>query len=276
MENLDRAQEQQQGIFIPRPNVSNALPSSNRASLYCFACDIYCTSSTQMMTHLSGTKHERNMRLRKRAQCTTSAVCDVGSTICNQTTDLNCNSNSINSPTNTTSANINDSNSRTYMSQRPNSTGSNGVFQHDTTIPLSYNPCTEGRTSAYPVNELIIPTSTDNSDETEPPVPLYRTPSGSYYCKICNKSMRNLRMLQQHLVGKLHIRTEFLVKQGMSVQGQGQGQVHEQIQTQTQTQPSYPPPPQKRIYQRRWGNFKSLENWRTGGSSAKIQHGQSH
>lgn len=36
---------------------------------------------------------------------------------------------------------------------------------------------------------------------------LYRTPSGSYYCKLCNKAMNHISILQQHLQGKKHLKT---------------------------------------------------------------------
>lgn len=36
---------------------------------------------------------------------------------------------------------------------------------------------------------------------------MYRTPSGSYYCKLCNKAMNHISILQQHLQGKKHLKT---------------------------------------------------------------------
>ncbi|KAH8388675.1 hypothetical protein KR200_000437 [Drosophila serrata] len=36
---------------------------------------------------------------------------------------------------------------------------------------------------------------------------LYRTPTGQYYCKSCNKMMNHVTTLQQHLVGKKHLKT---------------------------------------------------------------------
>ncbi|EDW00456.1 GH11857 [Drosophila grimshawi] len=36
---------------------------------------------------------------------------------------------------------------------------------------------------------------------------MYRTPSGSYYCKLCNKAMNHIFILQQHLQGKRHLKT---------------------------------------------------------------------
>lgn len=36
---------------------------------------------------------------------------------------------------------------------------------------------------------------------------LYRTPSGCYYCKLCNKAMNHISILQQHLQGKKHQKT---------------------------------------------------------------------
>ncbi|KAL7745791.1 hypothetical protein ACLKA6_009986 [Drosophila palustris] len=38
-------------------------------------------------------------------------------------------------------------------------------------------------------------------------VVMYRTPSGSYYCKLCNKDMNHVSILQQHLQGKKHQKT---------------------------------------------------------------------
>ncbi|KAH8386393.1 hypothetical protein KR093_000215 [Drosophila rubida] len=35
---------------------------------------------------------------------------------------------------------------------------------------------------------------------------MYRTPSGSYYCKMCNKAMNHISILQQHLLGKKHLK----------------------------------------------------------------------
>ncbi|KAH8295905.1 hypothetical protein KR044_001618 [Drosophila immigrans] len=35
---------------------------------------------------------------------------------------------------------------------------------------------------------------------------MYRTPSGSYYCKMCNKAMNHISILQQHLQGKKHLK----------------------------------------------------------------------
>ncbi|KAH8397993.1 hypothetical protein KR222_009177, partial [Zaprionus bogoriensis] len=36
---------------------------------------------------------------------------------------------------------------------------------------------------------------------------MHRTPSGSYYCKLCNKAMNHISILQQHLQGKKHLKT---------------------------------------------------------------------
>lgn len=48
-----------------------------------------------------------------------------------------------------------------------------------------------------------LPASIDLSSEYL----LYRTPSGSYYCKLCNKAMNHISILHQHLQGKKHLKT---------------------------------------------------------------------
>ncbi|XP_034489566.1 zinc finger RNA-binding protein [Drosophila innubila] len=66
-------------------------------------------------------------------------------------------------------------------------------------------------------NSIPIPTSTPTSTPTQTPnvesamsvdnnadYVMYRTPSGSYYCKLCNKAMNHISILQQHLQGKKH------------------------------------------------------------------------
>ncbi|KAH8245493.1 hypothetical protein KR032_010895 [Drosophila birchii] len=47
--------------------------------------------------------------------------------------------------------------------------------------------------------------STENTDGLD--LLLYRTPTGQYYCKPCNKMMNHVTTLQQHLVGKKHLKT---------------------------------------------------------------------
>ncbi|KAI8120309.1 hypothetical protein FF38_13709 [Lucilia cuprina] len=50
------------------------------------------------------------------------------------------------------------------------------------------------------IKEEIKPDPTDLS--------MYRTPSGQYYCKICNTSMPHLPGLEQHLKGKRHLKKQ--------------------------------------------------------------------
>lgn len=72
---------------------------------------------------------------------------------------------------------------------------------------LKHNISDDGSTNS-------IPTSTP-SPSVEPAMSvdinvdfiMYRTPSGSYYCKLCNKAMNHVSILQQHLQGKKHQRT---------------------------------------------------------------------
>ncbi|KAH8289864.1 hypothetical protein KR054_012404 [Drosophila jambulina] len=47
--------------------------------------------------------------------------------------------------------------------------------------------------------------ATENPDGLD--LLLYRTPTGQYYCKPCNKMMNHVTTLQQHLVGKKHLKT---------------------------------------------------------------------
>lgn len=48
-------------------------------------------------------------------------------------------------------------------------------------------------------------------EETKPDptdLSMYRTPSGQYYCKICNTTMSHLPGLEQHLKGKRHLKRQ--------------------------------------------------------------------
>lgn len=54
-------------------------------------------------------------------------------------------------------------------------------------------------------NSNSIPNPT--GDALNMDVVMYRTPSGSYYCKLCNKAMNHISILQQHLQGKKHQKT---------------------------------------------------------------------
>lgn len=49
-----------------------------------------------------------------------------------------------------------------------------------------------------PPPELVVQPQRDNS--------IYRTPSGSYYCKACNITLTNEIMFNQHLDSKKHIK----------------------------------------------------------------------
>ncbi|XP_068159350.1 zinc finger protein 346 [Drosophila tropicalis] len=57
---------------------------------------------------------------------------------------------------------------------------------------------------ALPELSLLSAASTENFDVAD--LSMYRTPSGSYYCKLCNKYMNHVTILQQHLIGKKHIK----------------------------------------------------------------------
>lgn len=52
-------------------------------------------------------------------------------------------------------------------------------------------------------NSLAAALATDTNGDLS----MYRTPSGSYYCKLCNKAMNHISILQQHLLGKKHLKT---------------------------------------------------------------------
>ncbi|EDW82250.2 uncharacterized protein Dwil_GK25698 [Drosophila willistoni] len=58
--------------------------------------------------------------------------------------------------------------------------------------------------SSLPESSLLSAAVTENFDVGD--LSMYRTPSGSYYCKLCNKYMNHVTILQQHLIGKKHIK----------------------------------------------------------------------
>ncbi|XP_036344622.1 zinc finger matrin-type protein 3-like [Rhagoletis pomonella] len=78
----------------------------------------------------------------------------------------------------------------------------------------------ESIAQAKPVS--ITPVATNSSDtileslkQSNPTADLsmYRTPSGSYYCECCNISMCHVAGLQQHLIGKKHLKKVNEVKE---------------------------------------------------------------
>ncbi|XP_062138585.1 zinc finger matrin-type protein 3 [Drosophila sulfurigaster albostrigata] len=62
-------------------------------------------------------------------------------------------------------------------------------------------PSEEMKQSTTSATSIDIPLLAGDVD-----LAMYRTPSNSYYCKMCNKAMNHISILQQHLLGKKHLK----------------------------------------------------------------------
>ncbi|ALC49971.1 CG1231 [Drosophila busckii] len=60
--------------------------------------------------------------------------------------------------------------------------------------------------ATIPAGDLIASKAQPEADKKIDDLPMYRTPSGSYYCKLCNMAMNHITILQQHLQGKKHLK----------------------------------------------------------------------
>lgn len=156
-----------------------------RPDLYCNLCGIGCTSATQMMMHLSGSKHKRN------ASKKLNIIDDIDVKTSNLAeTRQPCGSK--NSPNHYLNNNNIDTTFQTnYMK--------NTMKMDNINSNIMDNMNNNNNRNNYDFNN-----NNDNSNI----ITMYRTPSGKYYCKICNKNLTNQQMLQQHLSGKRHNRAE--------------------------------------------------------------------
>uniref|UniRef100_A0A1A9VRK9 C2H2-type domain-containing protein n=1 Tax=Glossina austeni TaxID=7395 RepID=A0A1A9VRK9_GLOAU len=65
-------------------------------------------------------------------------------------------------------------------------------------------------TTCFQLQENVLSTVLQADSTTTDPsdLSMYRTPSGQFYCKVCNTTMTNVPSLQQHLSGKRHLKAQ--------------------------------------------------------------------
>lgn len=159
---------------------------TNQPDLYCNLCNIGCTSATQMMMHLSGNKHKRNknkeMYKIDRRQTVAGNFIENGST----------NGNNYASGHNPRINNIEFINNTDYMNNCIETNSANEYMDNNNNYNNFNNFNNDNSTNIDNANVITM----------------YRTPSGKYYCKICNKNLPTPLMMQEHLRGKRHNKAE--------------------------------------------------------------------